>query len=503
MSRRTGALAGALAAAVALAVTSLADAMVRSVPSLIGAVAQAFLRAAPAAVSKWAIETLGHADKPALRIGTVVIALLIGAAAGAVATRHRWVGGAAFAAFGGLGVVCVASLDGMPLAGALVSAVLAAAAGALVLRLLLPGHAADVEEASAIPVPGQGVDRRRFLAAAGTAVAAVAGARLASPTQSATVATATASGPAPDFGGLVTNRGLSVQGLSPLITSSGDFYRTDEALIIPSVNVRSWRLRVDGMVERPFELTYDQLLALDLVEADVTLACVSNEVGGTLVGNGRWTGVRLDALLERAGVRPTADQIVGRSVDGFTAGFPTTTLDGRDALVAVAMNGEALTRVRGYPARLVVPGLYGYVSATKWLRQIEATTFAAFDAYWVRRTWAQRGPIKLESRVDVPRDATTVSGGRQPIAGVAWAPHRGIAKVEVRVDGGAWREAQLGPSLGNDAWRQWLLTWDATRGQHEIEVRATAGDGEVQTPQTRAPYPDGATGHHRVRVEVT
>ncbi len=510
MLGRRAALAGALAAAVALAVTSLADALVETIPSVIGAVAQAVLRAAPGFVAEAAIETLGQADKPALRIGTIVIALLIGAAAGVTATRRRWVGDAVFSAFAALGVACVASLDGISVGGAAVSAALASAAGALALRFMLrPARQArgaggpPSQSAAAVPGGGKdarGLDRRRFLAAAATAAVAVAGARIASrpakhPASTARVASRR-------FGAPVVNQGLDVDGVSPLITPNDDFYRTDEALIIPSVDLSAWRLRVDGMVERPFELTYDELLAEPLVEADVTLACVSNAVGGDLVGNAHWTGVRLDRLLERAGVQARADQIVGRSFDGFTAGFPASVLDGRDALVAVAMNGEVLPRVHGFPARLVVPGLYGYVSATKWLREIEVTTFDAFDAYWVRRGWARYGPVKLESRIDVPRTASGLRPGRQPIAGVAWAPHRGIAKVEVRVDDGPWREAALGPSVGDDAWRQWHLEWDARRGRHEIEVRAVTNDGEVQTAETRSPHPDGATGHHRVRVEV-
>jgi DMSO/TMAO reductase YedYZ molybdopterin-dependent catalytic subunit len=498
MSYRRGALAGGLAAGVALAMTSLADAVVGTIPSLVGAVAQAFLRAAPGFVSRTAIETLGHADKPALRIGTIVIALLIGAAAGALATRRRWVGDVTLAAFGALGVACAAWLPGMSIPGAAVSATVAAVAGAFTLRALLVTPAVHQV---ALPVPGQGVDRRRFLAAAGTVAVAVAGTRLAA--RPHRVEALTAAGPSPDFGPPVTNRGLAVDGLSPLVTPNGDFYRTDEALIIPRVNAGSWRLRIDGLVERPYELTYDQLLAMDLVEADVTLACVSNAVGGTLVGNAHWTGVRLDTLLERAGVKGSADQVVGKSVDGFSAGFPTTVLDGRDALVAVAMNGKALPAVHGFPARLVVPGLYGYVSATKWLRQIELTTFDAFDAYWVRRGWAKLGPIKIESRIDVPRDTAVVRSGRRPVAGVAWAPHRGIGTVEVRVDDGPWQATELGPVLGNDAWRQWVLPWDAAPGHHVIEVRATTADGETQTAGTQSPYPDGATGHHRVRVEVT
>jgi DMSO/TMAO reductase YedYZ molybdopterin-dependent catalytic subunit len=257
------------------------------------------------------------------------------------------------------------------------------------------------------------------------------------------------------------------------------------------------------MVDTPLELTFDDLLAERLVEADITLACVSNDVGGPLVGTARWTGVRLADLLDRAEVQAGAEQLVGRSVDGFTVGFPVAVArDGRDALVAVGMNGEPLPVPHGFPARLVVPGLYGYVSATKWLTQLELGTWDSFDAYWIERGWAKRAPIKVQSRVDVPRDYSRVAGGRQPIAGVAWAPHRGIARVEVRVDGGPWHEAALGPTLGDDAWRQWVLQWDAPAGERYLEVRATTADGEVQTAATHGPHPDGATGFHKVHVTV-
>ena len=221
------------------------------------------------------------------------------------------------------------------------------------------------------------------------------------------------------------------------------------------------------------------------------------------MGTAKWLGVRLADLLARAGVQPGATQLVGRSVDGFTVGFPVgVATDGRDALVAVGMNGEPLPAAHGFPARLVVPGLYGYVSATKWLTEIELTTFEAFDAYWVQRNWARNGPVKVESRIDVPRDFSRVAAGPRTVAGVAWAPHRGISRVEVRVDDGPWQEADLGPTLGDDAWRQWTWPWAATAGEHEISVRATTGDGEVQTATKHSPFPDGATGHHQVKVRV-
>jgi hypothetical protein len=252
------------------------------------------------------------------------------------------------------------------------------------------------------------------------------------------------------------------------------------------------------------ELTYDQLLEYELVEADITLACVSNEVGGDLIGNARWRGVRLADLLGDAGVQAGADQLVGRAVDGFTTGSPLeTVLDGRDALIAIGMNGEPLPHLHGFPARIVVPGLYGYVSATKWLAELEVTTFDAFDAYWVPRGWAERAPIKTQSRIDVPSGQGDVRPGAQAIAGVAWAQGRGIASVEVQVDDGPWEEAQLATAVGRDTWRQWTYQWQATEGTHQVRVRATDETGETQPEERVAPRPDGATGWHTVVVDVT
>jgi DMSO/TMAO reductase YedYZ molybdopterin-dependent catalytic subunit len=258
------------------------------------------------------------------------------------------------------------------------------------------------------------------------------------------------------------------------------------------------------MVDTEFELTYDELLDLPLIERHVTLACVSNEVGGHLIGNARWLGHPLAALLDRAGVDPAATQLVGRSVDGFTVGFPVSVAtDGRDAMVALGMNGEPLPRRHGFPARLVVPGLYGYVSATKWLEEIELTTFDAFDAYWVERGWAQEAPIKTQSRIDVPRGGARVPAGPVAVAGVAWAQHRGITAVEVQVDDGEWQPASLADPLSDDTWRQWQFAWDASPGRHFLRVRATDGAGETQTSSYQPPFPDGATGYHRVVVDVS
>jgi DMSO/TMAO reductase YedYZ molybdopterin-dependent catalytic subunit len=290
--------------------------------------------------------------------------------------------------------------------------------------------------------------------------------------------------------------------LSPFLTSTSRFYRVDTALVPPTTDLAAWRLRITGMVDHPVELSYRQLLASPLEEAAVTIACVSNEVGDQLVGNARWRGVPLAGLLRRAGVRPGATQLVARSVDGFTVGFPTElALDGRAALVALGMNGQPLPQPHGFPARLIVPGLYGYVSACKWLAELELTTLDAFDAYWVRRGWAKLGPIKTQSRIDTPRDGSRPRPGRVPVAGVAWAPHRGISRVEVQVDSGPWLPARLGAGTA-DTWRQWLLDWDASPGRHRLRVRATDGSGHTQPATPTPPFPDGATGWHTISVQV-
>ena len=296
---------------------------------------------------------------------------------------------------------------------------------------------------------------------------------------------------------------LHVPGLGPFITPNDRFYRIDTALFVPSVNAEGWSLRVHGMVSREITLDYRQLLERPLMERDVTLACVSNEVGGPYIGNARWIGAPLKDLLEGAGVDIGATQLVSRSADGFTAGTPTAiVMDGRDAMLAVAMNGEPLPLAHGFPVRMVVPGLYGYVSATKWLVDLELTTFGAFDPYWIERGWARQAPIKTESRIDTPRDGAKVRTGEVAVAGVAWAQHRGIERVEIRVDGGSWAEADLAQEDTVDTWRQWVYRWNAPMGEHTIAVRATDGTGDVQSATPVPPFPNGATGDHTIAVHV-
>jgi DMSO/TMAO reductase YedYZ molybdopterin-dependent catalytic subunit len=291
--------------------------------------------------------------------------------------------------------------------------------------------------------------------------------------------------------------------VSPLITPNAEFYRIDTAFSFPRVDLDTWRLRVSGLVDRPLEFSYAELVAMPQVDVPITIACVSNTVGGDLVGTAYWQGIPLATLLTAAGVQPGGTQIIGRSLDGFTAGFPTeAAIDGREALVVLGMNGEPLPVKHGFPARLVVEGLYGYVSATKWLRSIELRGWDEVDGYWVPLGWSKEGPIKLQSRLDVPRAGETVPSGPTAIAGVAWAPGVGIAAVEVQIDGGDWQRAELGPEFSDATWRQWMLRWDATAGRHTLRVRATDRNGQVQTAEVTPAEPDGATGHHTRQVKV-
>jgi DMSO/TMAO reductase YedYZ molybdopterin-dependent catalytic subunit len=497
------ALSGLLAAALALAASELV-AGVTGVPSLIVTVGNLVVDTAPPALEDFAIGTFGVYDKVALFVGMLVVAGVAGAVLGMVAARTFVIGVAGFLAFGLLAVLAALRDPQTPVAPALAAALVAAGVGigalAFLLRAAVPGP--DPAEIRA--------SRRAFLqgvagVAAVAAVAAATGRFLVEQGRAIVrgreeVVLPEASEPAP---GTPDEASLEVEGLDPLITPNQDFYRIDTALVVPRVDVEGWNLEVTGMVDQPYRLTFDELLAMPMVEHYVTLACVSNEVGGHLVGNALWLGVPLRDVLGRAGVQAGATQIVGRAVDGFTVGFPTeAAFDGRVALVAVGMNGEPLPYAHGFPARLVVSGLYGYVSATKWLEQIELTTLEAFDAYWIPRGWAKQAPIKTQSRIDVPGFGSSLRAGPQRVAGVAWAPNRGIERVEVQVDESSWQEATLSRPLSGDAWVQWVFEWQAPAGDHVLRVRATDGTGQTQPEERVPPRPDGATGYHTISVEV-
>ncbi|MGY1987169.1 molybdopterin-dependent oxidoreductase [Blastococcus sp. SYSU DS0669] len=519
VGRGSAALAGVAAVAAGLGLAELVAGLIPGAPSLVIAVGDAVIDSVPGWLEQWAIATLGAADKPVLLGGVLLVSVLIGAALGVLARRHVILAAGGFALFATLGVVAALADDRNPVFLTVLVGLVGAATGIAVLGLLVVGlprravsadgrsSTADPADPGTVPAMSE-LDRRRFLAVTGGAtvlgVLAGVGGHLLSGRERLDELRAAIRLPVPvrQAGPVPPGASFDIPGLTPLFIPNEEFYRIDTALRVPTVDPETWRLEIRGMVDDPFTLTYADLMELPQIEADITIACVSNEVGGDLVGNARWQGVPLRALLERAGLQEGATQLIGRSVDGFTAGFPTlTALDVEEAMVAVAMNGEPLPAEHGFPARLVVPGLYGYVSATKWLSAIELTDWDV-DGYWIPRGWAKEGPIKTQARIDVPASGSTVPAARRPIAGVAWAPTRGIERVEVRIDDGPWQEAELAESYDVDVWRQWYLPWDPTPGRHVIAARATDGLGEVQTDERTPVAPDGASGYPVIEVLV-
>ncbi len=549
MSRGQAALAGVTAAAVAIGVAEPVAVLTgpRSAPII--AVGGLVVDVVPEPLKQFAIAVFGRYDKIALLVGTAVLLAAIAALIGVLAARRLRIGLAGIAAFAALGVAAALTRAGADAFDALPSLV-GGLLGAVTLWAFVAGPlgaGAGPRTAPATPEPGpagatpstfmpsaptpppavaalardetpagweplDGGDhesRRRFLRGvgllAGTAAVAglgghwLAGRRGVSAAREAVRLPAPAA-PAPP---VPAGAELSVSRLAPFVTPNREFYRIDTALVVPQVDPATWRLRIHGRVRKPIELSFDDLLARPMVERFVTLACVSNEVGGDLIGNARWLGVPIKELLDEVEPEEGADQVVGRSVDGWTCGTPTAVLrDGRDALLAVGMNGEPLPVEHGFPVRMVVPGLYGYVSACKWVTELELTSFADFDAYWVPRGWSAQGPIRTQSRIDTPRPRNRLTAGPVTVAGVAWAQHRGIRTVEVRVDGGPWQEATLAPTVSVDTWVQWSWRWDATPGDHTLQVRATDSTGETQPEQRRPVALDGATGWHTVKVTV-
>lgn len=516
MSAGRGALAGALGAAAALAVIEVVSVLDATGTSATEAVGNRFIDAFGASLKDLAVQLFGDGHKAALQLGTAIVAIAIGAALG----RRAWARpGAVVAGFAGFGLVGIAAAAGDPLAsvGVASMAVGLAAVVGIAVTLGLARWWSGTSSPSPSPSPSSAggpspVARRTVLLNAGVLaallVAGTAAARSARSSLRTAATTVRVALPRPSRRVAVPTGTLeagadAVEGISPYVTPTDDFYRIDTALRVPAVDVDGWELKIGGMVDRELTFTFDDLMARDLIEVPITMLCVSNSVGGTLVGTARWLGVPLAELLAEAGVQEGAEQVMGESVDGFTAGFPVeVALDGRDALLAVAMNGEPLPAEHGFPARLVVPGIYGYVSATKWIREIRLTTWDE-QGYWIPRGWSRLGPIKLSARIDVPRSGADLAVGPQVAAGVAWAPTIGIGSVEVRADEGPWIEAELGPVASVDTWVQWRATWEATGGDHVLTVRATDAEGRVQTAEIARPDPDGATGHHSIQVRAS
>jgi DMSO/TMAO reductase YedYZ molybdopterin-dependent catalytic subunit len=558
-----GAVAGVLAAAVAIGVAQLAAGLTVPQSSPVFAVGQAAIDLTPPPVKDFAISAFGSNDKTVLLGGILVVLALYAAVVGMLAVRRLAFGmwGLALFAFIGLAAALtrpdstveyvVPTLAGAA-AGAFALSRLTRAAGRLGTPAAVPSrrpvppqaltppdlpaspdepepdradHAGPAPPEEPAPTPAYSFTylpnpddprsasrpaRRQFLVASGIAAVAAAAGTLAGreliTRSDVSQARAALRFPPPAVPAppLPAGSDLKIPGLSSFITPNDSFYRVDTALLLPQVDPVTWQLRLHGMVQREITISFDELLKRPLIEDYVTLTCVSDPVGGPYVGNAKWLGASLAALIRQARPLAGASQLLCTSVDGFTSGTPLqVVLDGRDALLAVAMNGTALPVEHGFPARMVIPGLYGYVSATKWVTDIEVTTFSAASAYWVQRGWSQQAPIKTESRIDVPAGGAAIRPGPTPVAGVAWAQHKGVAAVEVRVDRGPWHEARLAAVPDIDTWRQWVWEWPATPGSHLLEARATDKTGYTQTAVQAQPPPNGASGYPSATVTVS
>jgi DMSO/TMAO reductase YedYZ molybdopterin-dependent catalytic subunit len=556
-SRMRAGIAGVVGAVVAFGISELVHGLYSSVPSILVSIAQRIVELTPGGLVTAGIELLGKADIPTLivtvLIGTVAITFFLGN----LAVGHPSLALAGVAALAAVAVGAALADPFVAPAPTVITIVGALLAGAVVTELLLraAGLRAAVVPTEGLPLAGEpgsaaspvmrsreagsdgrvAVGRGGFLllgggaALAGLAAAGV-GRLLGGGTSESAARPKKLNLPdkkqpagkgkqeaQKSKGKAVTHETLpqppadasiEVPGMPKLITPASSFYLIDTALSSPRIDVNDWKLSVKGAVDNPVEFSYKDLLGMSTREADITLSCVSNTVGGGLVSNGRWTGVLLSDVLAEAGmsrdkITTSSRQLVGRSVDGFTTGFKTDiALDGRNALVAFGLNGSELPVKHGYPVRLVIPGLYGYISATKWLTEIELTNWN-FDAYWIQRTWSKEGPVKTQSRIDTISAGDNLSSGKNPIGGIAWAPHRGIEKVEVSTDGGeTWNTASLAKQLAEDSWRQYVYDWEARPGDYTIQVRATDGNGETQTATKAPPHPSGATGYHTIDVTV-
>jgi DMSO/TMAO reductase YedYZ molybdopterin-dependent catalytic subunit len=558
-----GALTGILSGAIAIGIGQLLGGITGPVGTPVVAVGQLSIDYTPPPVKNFAISEFGSHDKEVLVTGILVLLAIFSAGIGILAMRKLWYGLAGIGVFAVIGIVAVATRPTVKPADVLPT-LAGAAFAALVMELLVraaaparagqapgrgtaapPGRADGTAPGRAggampRPVPGSGgksrpprqqpggsppagrpavskpasaparwPNRRRFInisvASAGvTAVGVVGGRLLAERTAVTSAQRALRLPPAIRPARPVpAGADLDIPGLSSYITPNPRFYRVDTAIVLPEVPPASWSLRIHGMVQKEIHLNFDELIRMPLIEDYVTLTCVSDPVEGPYISNALWRGVSLRGLLRQAGIRAGADQLFCTSVDGFTSGSPVqTAMDGRDSMLAIAMNNKPLPVAHGFPVRMVVPGLYGYVSACKWITDIEVTTYKDNVSYWAQRGWSAQAPIKTESRIDVPGGQSAIRPGRTAVAGVAWAQHKGIDAVEVRVDKGSWNQARLAAVAGIDTWRQWVWQWEATPGTHLIEARATDATGYTQTALREPTVPNGATGYPAVQVQV-
>ena len=530
-SRYQAALSGMVGAALALASGELVASLTNKTTSLVLAVGEFIVDVTPGDIVRTSIETLGNSQKIVLLSGITVISILFGGFLGLLSRKHSDLSYLLFILFGIFGGW---TLNRDPLTSTTAALSLSATATLIGLSaFVFLNNILDQPMNTSFEDPkNRYADRRQFLSWA-TGISVAAGAMtgtgrfllkddtiqnirenivlpdIEEKTGLLKSDTTTPASPTPATTTLPDEKDFftfsemnEIEGISPYITSNKDFYRIDTALRVPTIEPADWSLTLDGLVENPYELSYDEILEMDLVKKDVTLTCVSNEIGGPLVGNAVWSGVPLSEIISKSKPLPEAQQVMCHSVDGFTAGFPIENIfDGRTALLAVGMNGRPLPVIHGFPARLVVAGLYGYVSAVKWIKRIEICTWDGNDGYWIPRGWSKKAPIKISSRIDVPREKK-INSGINAVAGVAWAPLSGVKTVEVSFDSGPWQECNLGVSLSGESWSQWAYKWDAKPGKYEIKVRAIDNNGVIQSSNLASPAPNGAEGYDQISVRV-
>ena len=505
--------AGVAAAALGVGVAQFLATFFSPAADVRTSVGTAVVNLTPGPVKEWAIQTFGTADKLFLSVMVLVVIAAVAAFTARWERSRIPLGSLAMAVAGVAGCAAVLARPGAGVAD-VIPTVVGVGCAIAVLRLLTSGRIVDgVKSVNAVDgvntVDGVDSGRRLSLATLGFTAAGVAsgvvGALLTRRLRSVSGERDTLALPVPSSAPPpppvdVTPKGVA---LPSFITPNANFYRIDTALSVPQVSRTEWKLRIHGMVDREVTYTFDDLKRFEPIEKTVTLACVSNPVGGELISNAAWTGYRVRDLLRDAGIASDADMVLSTSIDGWTAGTPVEVLtDDRDSMLAIGMNGVPLPVEHGYPARLVVPGLYGFVSATKWVTDLELTRFDRAEAYWTKLGWSAQAPIKTQSRIDVPRSGQRLGTGPTTFGGVAWAQYRGIKAVEVRIDDGPWQPAQLGAAYSNDTWRLWSFPWNATPGPHTVAVRATDNTGAVQTGDQIGVIPDGATGWHTVSFEV-
>jgi len=508
-----GAVTGVLAAAIALGVAMLVSAFVRPQASPVIAVGGQVINLTPTPVKEFAVAHFGTNDKTMLLGGMYAVIALFAMVIGWLARRKLLVGAIGIGAFGALGAFVAVIQPGSRTTDAIPALVGGVAGVVAIISLVNWSAPAAFSPATGWNGDGGGtgrIDRRKFLVA-GTATAAVAagsavGGQILTNRRfnaNASRAAVKLTAPAKKAPPLARQAEINIPGLSPFYTPNSSFYRVDTALVIPQVTTQQWSLRVHGMVGTELNISFKELLNMPMVERDITLMCVSEPVGGGYIGNARWQGVLLSDVLRQAKLQSGVSMLATTDVNGMTVGVPSQiALDGRDAMLVVGMNGVPLPQEHGFPVRMVVPGLYGYCSATKWITDMEVTTLDAFTPYWVHRGWAKVATVKTESRIDTPKTGSSLPAGKVMVAGVAWAQHKGVEMVEVRIDDGQWTKATVAAVDSIDTWLQWYVPWQATAGQHTLEVRATDKTGYTQTPTAKGVFPDGATGYHTVHVSV-